>query len=126
MDEPTITAMNMLGLELNSVGNHEFDRGADELRRMQNGGCEQIHSTRTPCAVEPFASARFRYLAANVVQDDGSTFFPATAVKDFGPVRVGFIGMTLKETGNLGTPSGVEGLNFHRRSGDSQCACSET
>ena len=29
LDEPTIKAMNLLGLEFNSVGNHEFDRGAD-------------------------------------------------------------------------------------------------
>ena len=111
MDEPTITAMNMLGLELNSVGNHEFDRGADELRRIQNGGCAQF-TQRRPCAVEPFAGARFRYLAANVVQADGTTIFPATAVKHFGPVAVGFIGMTLKGTSNLVTPSGVRGLTF--------------
>ncbi len=31
VDEPTIEAMNLLGLEFNSVGNHEFDRGTDEL-----------------------------------------------------------------------------------------------
>ena len=111
LDEPTITAMNMLGLELNSVGNHEFDRGADELRRIQNGGCAQF-TQRKPCAVEPFAGARFRYLAANVVQADGTTIFPATALKHFGPVAVGFIGMTLKGTSNLVTPSGVRGLTF--------------
>src|SRR4051812_33846122 len=27
LDEPTIDAMNLLGLELDSIGNHEFDRG---------------------------------------------------------------------------------------------------
>ena len=30
-DEPTIEAMNLLGLEINSVGNHEFDEGKEEL-----------------------------------------------------------------------------------------------
>src|SRR5205809_4824088 len=60
LDEPTIDAMNLLGLEFNSVGNHEFDRGSDELRRMQAGGCAK-YTQRTPCAVEPFSGARFRY-----------------------------------------------------------------
>ncbi len=112
LDEPTILAMNQLGLELNAVGNHEFDRGTDELLRLQRGGCAKFTS-REPCAVDrPFPGAKFQYLAANVVTGDGSTLFPGTAIKDFGPVRIGFIGMTLKETGVLVTPSGVAGLKF--------------
>ena len=111
LDEPTITAMNVLGLEFNSVGNHEFDRGTDELKRMQAGGCAKF-TRRTPCAVEPFGGARFRYLAANAVQADGTTIFPATGIKRFGPISVGFIGMTLKGTGDLVTPSGVKGMVF--------------
>ena len=66
LDEPTIVAMNLLGLELNAVGNHEFDKGSAELLRMQNGGCEK-YTTREPCAVEPFAGAQFHFLAANVL-----------------------------------------------------------
>lgn len=115
LDEPTVDAMNLLGLEFNSVGNHEFDRGSDELKRMQSGGCARF-TRRTPCAVEPFGGARFRYLAANVAQADGSTIFPPTAVKTFqtsaGPITIAFIGMTLKGTANLVTPSGVRGLTF--------------
>ena len=111
LDEPTIAAMNLLGLEFNSVGNHEFDRGSDELKRMQSGGCIKF-TRRTPCAVEQFGGARFRYLAANVVQADGTTVFPATGIKRFGPITVGFIGMTLKGTASLVTPSGVKGLIF--------------
>ena len=115
LDEPTISAMNLLGLEFNSVGNHEFDRGSDELKRMQAGGCARF-TLREPCAVEPFAGAKFRYLAANVVQADGTTVFPATGLKRFqtaaGPITLGFIGMTLKGTSNLVTPSGVKGLTF--------------
>jgi 5'-nucleotidase len=111
LDEPTIDAMNLLGLEFNSVGNHEFDRGADELKRMQAGGCAK-YTRRMPCAVEPFGGAHFRYLAANVVQADGSTIFPPYAIKQVGPIRIAFIGMTLKGTQNLVTPSGVKGLTF--------------
>jgi 5'-nucleotidase len=111
LDEPTIAAMNLLGLEFNSVGNHEFDRGTGELKRMQTGGCAKF-TRRTPCAVEPFAGARFRYLAANAVQADGTTIFPAKGIKKFGPITIGFIGMTLKDTGQLVTPSGVKGMTF--------------
>ena len=111
LDEPTIAAMNEAGVEFNAVGNHEFDRGSAELRRMQAGGCDK-HTSRTPCAVEPFAGARFGFLAANVLRSDGSTLFPGTAIKDFGPVQIGIIGMTLKETATLVTPAGVAGLTF--------------
>lgn len=115
LDEPTIDAMNLMHLEIGSVGNHEFDRGANELRRMQSGGCAK-YTRRTPCAIEPFGGAKFRYLAANVVQADGTTIFPATALKRFdtpaGPITIGFIGETLKGTQNLVTPSGVRGLTF--------------
>ena len=115
LDEPTITAMNLVGLEFNAVGNHEFDKGLPELKRMQSGGCVQ-HTKAMPCAVEPFAGGTFRYLAANVLQPDGTSVLPATGIKTFdtpaGPLRLGFIGMTLKETGNLVTPSAVAGLRF--------------
>jgi 5'-nucleotidase len=111
LDEPTISAMNLLGLEFNSVGNHEFDRGSDELKRMQSGGCARF-TRRTPCAIEPFEGARFQYLAANVLQVGKSTVFPATGIKHFGPITIGFIGMTLKGTANIVTPSGVRGLTF--------------
>lgn len=117
LDEPAIGAMNRIGLDFNAVGNHEFDRGWQELRRMQQGGCEQ-HTLRQPCVVEsPFPGARFRFLAANVRQPDGTTLFPAYGVKRFsaGPgreVAVGVIGLTLKDTPTLVTPSGVAGLTF--------------
>ena len=92
LDEPTIAAMNAIGLNLNAVGNHEFDKGSAELLRMQKGGCEK-HTTRVPCRLEPFGGASFDFLAANVQQANGSTIFPGSSVRQFGPVRIGFIGM---------------------------------
>jgi 5'-nucleotidase len=111
VDEPAIAAMNLVGVDFNAVGNHEFDKGSAELLRMQSGGCAK-HTTRTPCKVEQFGGATFKFLAANVVKADGSTLFPGTALKDFGDVQIGFIGMTLKETATLVTPAGVAGLTF--------------
>ncbi|HEY0630176.1 MAG TPA: metallophosphoesterase, partial [Sphingomicrobium sp.] len=111
LDEPSIKALTMAGLDLASVGNHEFDKGSAELLRMQNGGCEK-HTRRQPCALERFAGAGFQYLAANVIGEDGNSLLPGTAIKEVGGVKIGFIGMTLKETGTLVTPSGVAGLTF--------------
>lgn len=116
LDEPTIGVMNRLGVDFNAVGNHEFDRGWRELKRIQQGGCEKL-TMREPCAVEnPYPGARFRFLAANVIMPDGTTLFPAYGIKRFGEganaVAVGVIGLTLKDTPTLVTPSGVEGLTF--------------
>ena len=111
LDEPTIRVLDEAGLELAAVGNHEFDKGAGELKRMQDGGCTKF-TNRQPCALEPFPGARFKYLAANVIGTDGETLFPGTAIKNVGGVKIGFIGMTLKETATLVSPGGVKGLTF--------------
>jgi 5'-nucleotidase len=116
LDEPTILAMNRIGLDLSAVGNHEFDRGPDELLRMQNGGCAW-HSNRRPCAVDRnFPGARFQYLAANITRRDGQMLLPAYAIRRFGrgarAVRIGFIGLTLRQTATLVSPAGVAGLTF--------------
>jgi 5'-nucleotidase len=115
LDEPTIEVMNRIGLDFNAAGNHEFDRGQDELLRMQSGGCVQ-HTARKPCQVEPFKGAKFKFLAANTVKTDGSTLFPGTAIRSFGTGRgkvdVGLIGLTLEGTNELVSPEGIKGLTF--------------
>jgi len=113
LDEPAIMALNRMGLELAAVGNHEFDKGTAELGRMQNGGCE-AHTPRQPCRLDnPFEGARFTYLAANVVAEEtGGTLFPGIAIREFGGARIGFIGMTLKDTAQLVSPAGTAGYDF--------------
>lgn len=116
LDEPSILAMNMMGLEFNAVGNHEFDRGTDELHRMQSGGCEKFTQSE-PCRIDrPFPGASFRMLAANTKKTDGSTLFAPYALKTFGSgkaqVMVGFIGMTLEGTANLVSANRIKGVSF--------------
>ena len=65
-DEPTIEAMNLMGLDFNGVGNHEFDEGLAELRRMQRGG---PHPVEGDLDGDPFGGAEFEFLAANVIDD---------------------------------------------------------
>jgi 5'-nucleotidase len=115
LDEPTILAMNRIGLDYNAVGNHEFDRGRAELLRLQNGGCAR-NTIRQPCRLDRFPGARFRYLAANVRTENGGTLFPPYAIRSFGrgrsQVRIGFIGLTLRNTATLVMPTGIAGLTF--------------
>jgi len=108
-DEPTIESLGLMGLEASAVGNHEFDRGAVELLRLQAGGCH-IEGCKGPA---PFTGARFQYLAASTIDEkSGRTLLPPYHVKRFQGVPVAFIGLTLKDTPNIVMPSGVAGLRF--------------
>ncbi|MFB6839599.1 bifunctional metallophosphatase/5'-nucleotidase [Streptomyces sp. NPDC056361] len=110
-DEPTIGALNELGLDVTSVGNHEFDEGAAELTRMQNGGC---HPT-AGCFVEgeEFEGADFPYLAANVTKEKtGRPLLDPYFIWEKDGVKIGFIGVTLEGTPNVVTAEGVKGLKF--------------
>ena len=109
-DEPTIEAMNMIGLDLNAVGNHEFDEGTTELLRMQDGGC---HPTDGCLDGDGFGGAEFEFLAANVVnKGTKQTLFPPYKIRNFSGAKVAFIGMTLEGTPNIVSPSGVAGFDF--------------
>ncbi len=116
-DEPTIEAMNRMGLELTSVGNHEFDKGKVELLRKQHGGC--FPNDRNTCkgaavgTPVPFEGAKFQYLAANVIDTStGKTLFPPYAIRTYHGIKVAFIGLTLEDTPSVVLPSGVVGLRF--------------
>ncbi|MEU3950132.1 bifunctional metallophosphatase/5'-nucleotidase [Streptomyces sp. NPDC029526] len=109
-DEPTIEALNKLDLDVTSVGNHEFDEGARELRRLQNGGC---HPTDGCYTDKKFKGADFPYLAANVVdQKSGKPLLKPYWVWKKRDVKVGFIGVTLEGTPDIVSAEGVKGLSF--------------
>ncbi|MET9087910.1 bifunctional metallophosphatase/5'-nucleotidase [Streptomyces sp. NPDC004237] len=109
-DEPTIEALNKLDLDVTTVGNHEFDEGAKELARLQNGGC---HPTDGCYTDKKFKGADFPYLAANVLDEktDKPILKPywVWQKKD---VKIGFIGVTLEGTPNIVSADGVKGLAF--------------
>ncbi len=108
-DEPTIEAMNLIGLDVAAVGNHEFDEGAEELRRMQSGGCHPVDGCQEGTS---FTGARFPVLAANVRTEANATLFPPYAVREYEGVKVAFIGMTLEGTPEIVEASGIAGLRF--------------
>lgn len=115
LDEPAIDVLNRLGLDYAAVGNHEFDRGRNELFRMQAGGCAQF-TARKPCQLHDFEGAQFKYLAASTVDAREGRMFPASAIHTFldgwHTIKVGVIGLTLKGTPDLVSPEGIKGLTF--------------
>jgi 5'-nucleotidase len=138
-DEPTIDVMNHLGLDLNGVGNHEFDEGKAELLRMQRGNQRRYHRhddddddddgqrhgapvPRTDgCHPKdgcqdgtPFAGSVFQFLAANVIDTSTNNPLlpPYKIVKTKTGEKVAFIGETLEGTPLIVTPAGVAGLEF--------------
>jgi 5'-nucleotidase len=115
-DEPTIEAMNVLGLDVTGVGNHEFDEGIDELLRMQFGnqlggnGCHPVDGCQDGT---PFGGSLFQYLAANVFYEGTqNTIFPPYEIHKVGNAKIAFIGLTLEGTPLIVTPAGVAGLEF--------------
>ncbi|PZF97263.1 multifunctional 2',3'-cyclic-nucleotide 2'-phosphodiesterase/5'-nucleotidase/3'-nucleotidase [Micromonospora deserti] len=92
-DNPTLDALNAMGLAVSAVGNHEFDQGiADLTGRVAD-------------------RADFPYLGANVYRDDERAL-PAYSISTVGGVKLGFIGVVTEQTKSLVSPDGIAGLEF--------------
>lgn len=112
-DEPSIEAMNLLGLRLSSVGNHEFDAGRKELLRQQAGGCDSPRPAKACKLLPNYRGAQFTYLAANVLDSaTGKPFMPAYRVEHVKGVKVGVVGAVLEGTASVAVASSVAGLDF--------------
>lgn len=119
-DEPALQALDQIGLEVSSVGNHEFDEGKAELLRKVRGGCRPGGTVGVDtCLIDKtYEGTSFRYLAANVIDTaSGQTLFAPYTIKYFdaaGGKRVGiaFVGVVTKNTPNVTTEFGARGLTF--------------
>ena len=112
-DEPTIAALNMLGMRVTSVGNHEFDQGRVELMRQVKGGCASPRPDKA-CKYAPvYDGAKFGYLAANVIDTrSNAPLLPAYSIEEVKGVKVAFIGAVLKDLPELVAASGIGGLQI--------------
>jgi 5'-nucleotidase len=109
-DEPTVEALNVVGIDVSGVGNHEFDEGLAEIYRLLDGGC---HPTDGCQDGTPFLGAIFRYLAANVFfAGTNNTVLPPYEIHKVDNAKIAFIGLTLEGTPLIVTPSAVAGLEF--------------
>jgi len=113
--ESTVEVLNQIGVDVATVGNHEFDAGLDELLRLLGGGCAATRPAdpARSCALSPaYGGARFAVAAANVQRVDGRPLFAPHWVREVAGVRVGFIGAVTRSTPGIVVPSGVAGLRF--------------
>lgn len=125
-DEASIEALNVAGLQLSALGNHDLDEGWWELLRVQQGGCHPVDGCQDGT---PFSGASFPYLAANVTLDprkadpdmlaqagvqgtEPRPLLPASVVREIDGVRIGFIGLVTQDVPHVIVPSSVRGLAF--------------
>ncbi|WP_322402690.1 bifunctional metallophosphatase/5'-nucleotidase [Massilia luteola] len=110
-DEPSIVAMNRMGLVASSLGNHEFDQGPKELLRQQHGGCDSPRPAKACRFAPDFKGAGFTYLAANVVDArTGKNLVPGWRIVDVKGVKVGLIGAVLHDLASVTVASSIKGL----------------
>lgn len=106
-DEPTMEWMNMMGFDVASLGNHEFDQGIAALKAQIFGGLDPKEGKVT------HAGAKFDYVNANVIETStGKTLLKPYVVKEVGGVKIGFIGLVTKATPAKVSPSGTAGVRF--------------
>ncbi|MGW0485485.1 bifunctional metallophosphatase/5'-nucleotidase [Nonomuraea sp. NPDC003214] len=132
-DEPSVEFLGKLGLDVAAVGNHEFDEGYAELRRIMKGGCHPVDGC-SPAG--PWKGATFDYVGANVLfknrdertdalaalgdsgrfgellKDWGVPALPPVSVKWMNGVPIGFIGLVTQTTPNIVTAEGIKDLKF--------------
>jgi len=115
LDEPTIEVMNALGLDLNAVGNHEFDRGVAELQRLIAGGCAAPPRGIAASCAGPtlrYDGARFSFIVANIADVNGRTLLPPYVIRQVGRARIAFIGAVTRATPAIVMPDHIRGWRF--------------
>ncbi|WP_031927016.1 5'-nucleotidase C-terminal domain-containing protein [Staphylococcus aureus] len=90
--EEMAKAMNAVGYDAMAVGNHEFDFGYDQLKKLEG-------------------MLDFPMLSTNVYKDGKRAFKPSTIVTKNG-IRYGIIGVTTPETKTKARPEGIKGVEF--------------
>ncbi|MCM3134411.1 5'-nucleotidase C-terminal domain-containing protein [Paenibacillus polysaccharolyticus] len=106
-DEPTMEWMNMMGFDVGSLGNHEFDQGIAALKAQIFGGLDPKEGKVT------HVGAKFDYVNANVIENStGKPLIKPYVIKEVGGVKIGFIGLVTKSTPNKVSPAGTAGVRF--------------
>ncbi|WP_219470275.1 bifunctional metallophosphatase/5'-nucleotidase [Nonomuraea rhizosphaerae] len=133
-DEPSVEFMGKLGLKVAAVGNHEFDEGYAELRRIMKGGCHPVDGC-SPAG--RWKGAAYDYVGANVLfknpnektdslavlgaqqgaakkmmSDWGVPALPPISIKWMNGVPIGFIGLVTQTTPTIVTAEGIKDLKF--------------
>ena len=104
-DKPTIDALNEAGLDVSSVGNHEFDQGFNDLANRVMAPYDPV--------TNPEGGAEWQYIAANVrlKSNNDPRLSRRRWTKTFGNVKVGFIGAVTEHLPELVSPAGISQLD---------------
>ncbi|WP_040925221.1 5'-nucleotidase C-terminal domain-containing protein [Saccharibacillus kuerlensis] len=106
-DEPTIEWMNMMGFDVGSLGNHEFDHGIAALKAQLNGGLDPKDGKVM------HGGSKFPYVNANAIEEaTGKPLVDPYVIKEVGGVKIGFIGLVTKQTPSKVSPAGTAGVRF--------------
>lgn len=90
---PMIAAMNIMGYDAMTVGNHEFNYGLSVIDKARS-------------------ESKFPWLSANIYKEDGTNYFTPYIVKTVAGVKVGILGLTTKNIPNWEVPATIKGLVF--------------
>lgn len=105
-DEPVVEIMEAMGMDVGTLGNHEFDEGVDELLRM-------IHGGEHPDGTEGYDGMDFPVVAANVqYKDTEELLVDPYVVKEVDGQKIGFIGVATTETPSMIIKEGNENVEF--------------
>ncbi|MBG0820508.1 bifunctional metallophosphatase/5'-nucleotidase [Planomonospora sp. ID91781] len=135
-DEPSVEFLGKIGVTTSAVGNHEFDEGYAELRRIMKGGCHPVDGC-SPAG--EWKGAAYDYIGANVIlkrsgagaekdalaalggnssslrsllRQYGVPALPPVSIRWMNGVPIGFIGLVTKTTPNIVTAEGIKDLEF--------------
>ncbi|MFD3448407.1 5'-nucleotidase C-terminal domain-containing protein [Microbacteriaceae bacterium 4G12] len=116
-DEPTMKALDTMGFEIGTLGNHEFDEGIPELKRLLKA--TSIHENVAKYTKDyPNYSYKgirdeFKYISANVIdKNTGKSVFDPYTIKEVNGIKIGFIGVTTTETPTIVMPAYVKDYEF--------------
>ncbi len=90
-DQPTLEILNLMGLKVSAIGNHEFDQGAADVSQRV------------------VKEAKFDYLGANAHSVDGVKDY---TVEELDGVKVAFVGTVTDDMPNLVSPDHIKGITW--------------
>jgi 2',3'-cyclic-nucleotide 2'-phosphodiesterase/3'-nucleotidase/5'-nucleotidase len=90
---PMIAAMNIMGYDAMTLGNHEFNYGLSVIDKARS-------------------ESKFPWLSANIYKEDGTNYFTPYIVKTVAGVKIGILGLTTKNIPNWEVPATIKGLVF--------------
>jgi len=100
-DEPSLKALDLLGLKFSVVGNHELDHGKGELLRQIDGGCQSDRADKACQFDKAFKGAGFPYISANLIdKQSGKPLFAGYRIEQAHGAKIAFVGSTLRTVAN--------------------------